>query len=95
MDAFTANLAELGELQVKHARNRITVLENLIDQMEKDTWDISFWIWHYDKPKMIWLVEKKLFSDWLNFAYFRNVVINLRNTVDTQIRRPQIKNVSY
>jgi len=35
VDAFSANLAELGELQVKHARNRITVLENLIDQMEK------------------------------------------------------------
>jgi len=35
VDVFTTNLRELGELQVKHARNRITVLESLIDQMEK------------------------------------------------------------
>ena len=33
-EVFQKNLVELGELQVKHSRNRIAILEKLISEVE-------------------------------------------------------------
>ena len=70
---FQKNLVELGELQVKHSRNRIAILEKLISEVENvntELWKFYLHLLNHHVVEQPTSSSKSIFNQSLLISYW-------------------------